>query len=72
MDSVSIVDIYGQRGRHRQLLFFLLCRLIRAHFSPRNLNEVHSLSNIPLFAKYLIFGDKDVLLSIKKKLVEEL
>ena len=49
------------------MLFFLLCKLILAHFSSRNLNELHSLSNIPLFARYFILGDKDVLLSIKKK-----
>ena len=57
---------------HIRVLFFLLCKLILAHFSSRNLNEVHSLSNIPLLSKYFIFGDKDVSLSIKKKLVEEL
>ena len=57
---------------HRTLFFFLLCKLILAHFSSRNLNEVHSLSKIPLFSKYFILGIKDVLLSIKKKLVEEL
>ena len=57
---------------HKRVLFSLLCKLILAHFSSRNLNEAHSLSNIPLFSKYFILGDKDVLLSIKKKLVEEL
>ena len=57
---------------HKRVLFFLFCKLILAHFSSRNLNEVHSLSNIPLFSRYFILGDKDFLLSIKKKLVEEL
>ena len=44
---------------HKRILFSLLCKLILAHFSSRNLNEVHSLINIPgLRLGYVIGSSK--------------